>query len=1342
MRRLITMLAGALVLLAIGFSSSVAKADNAPDEVYVYGEVNGIVNWNDETLSEMAKMDPLGNNAWELKLTNTNPTKFKLCGIFNGSNVYYATDSNTADKELTGTVSDLSSWRRTDGIDKGRFWYGNLNGKYLYVTWDISAGPNGFKISIKDQSSKGNTPSVDGPETIYLFGDYGSGNLWSKQTDGAKLKKTSVKDGKAVYTGTVDFKKAEKEDACFFRFYDGSKESGPFDTNSDKTVSLDTPFSTTSNTTKAFKFTPTNKGTHTVTLIYNGVQDYSVTITEGTPVVTHDYTVYFMKPSSWSKAYVTFHYDTANAASAVNGNIAMAAAADNYEMTQVEGNKYMYKLTGATRQPAKVSFSDGTDANKTEEFAFEDNKTYEGPQEVTYPAKLYLYKRNGNENSWSVLATLTPDASHNYTATKTVGNDGFSVADCHLILCESNLGDNKAWDDITTALKWTPGQDINLTNAGNTEIKKNQSSGAIKWAFNDNTADVVTFAAKLTSTETGTFDISYTKKGVIDPGTDDFIYLFGELGYGNTSWSDNYETQCRLPLASTEGNAKIYKGTVNFKAGVNKFLLWGDNQKQYPQKDNGDYEISVGTTYYTWASKNSVFVFTAPEAGSYDVEIKRYQENDYGITLIGKHYEDIYDGTLYLMSKNSLTTPYATLEYDGNGHYTASLWAEDCGDSLNEFFVVDNVKESATSVADYAGSIFTTTDNDNTAIESEGGDASISKNDNGFITWTRPSDAVTVNFTVDMRNSKFRIEVVKESSKYYLSGDINNWAIDTTDEGKAILADYQFHAVKKAEAEAKFEGEAGWYVLPVSRMHGQWQIHDGKWATGDVQENEKWGNKWECTIDGHEFKNGANMNIAASDDEGLKTAKAEAVRKYIKESFTPDSIPAEANLAHMGKGSNVTFYNMHLQHNYYNDASIYFNPVRNMAFIEGTPEDLYIYYYNAELQSGHDGTQDIRIEAKDENKNEENYYYDPSFLTDQMAWVELTPEEQAANAVVRKVEPQADGRVMTYRTRIPAGLEEPYLTQVKKDGTTVSVEHRFVFYIKNTSKINNNMRHAIVGHSFYFIYNNNLPTVVLNYLLPNETGNKYTEATSTSPDIHSIKYRLLAFNYLGELEYVQKYVDTESERPRTKKRSEARVWEYNDIVNTADYSDFKELVASFGDTHLWNVSTTPESNNTTPTTYATNNATAWHKHYNLDRLLPGDVNRFVEIEVVRKDPEPDPDTEPKLIHEFYSDFVTGNDGLIGADETTANMADDIDTKAQITNKLKPGADRNPKYKLSGTHLYIQVKAAIPTGVDNIISDDDNDAAPVYYNLQGVRVTNPDKGIYIMVKGNTSKKVRF
>lgn len=45
-----------------------------------------------------------------------------------------------------------------------------------------------------------------------------------------------------------------------------------------------------------------------------------------------------------------------------------------------------------------------------------------------------------------------------------------------------------------------------------------------------------------------------------------------------------------------------------------------------------------------------------------------------------------------------------------------------------------------------------------------------------------------------------------------------------------------------------------------------------------------------------------------------------------------------------------------------------------------------------------------------------------------------------------------------------------------------------------------------------------------------------------------------------------------------------------------------------------------------------------------------------------------------------------------------------------------------------------------TGVDEIISDEE--AAPVYFNLQGQRVDNPEKGIYIMVRGTKATKVIF
>lgn len=49
-----------------------------------------------------------------------------------------------------------------------------------------------------------------------------------------------------------------------------------------------------------------------------------------------------------------------------------------------------------------------------------------------------------------------------------------------------------------------------------------------------------------------------------------------------------------------------------------------------------------------------------------------------------------------------------------------------------------------------------------------------------------------------------------------------------------------------------------------------------------------------------------------------------------------------------------------------------------------------------------------------------------------------------------------------------------------------------------------------------------------------------------------------------------------------------------------------------------------------------------------------------------------------------------------------------------------------------------VKGDPATGIAGIESDEN--AAPVYYNLQGVRVDNPENGLYIMVKGSKTAKV--
>ena len=65
---------------------------------------------------------------------------------------------------------------------------------------------------------------------------------------------------------------------------------------------------------------------------------------------------------------------------------------------------------------------------------------------------------------------------------------------------------------------------------------------------------------------------------------------------------------------------------------------------------------------------------------------------------------------------------------------------------------------------------------------------------------------------------------------------------------------------------------------------------------------------------------------------------------------------------------------------------------------------------------------------------------------------------------------------------------------------------------------------------------------------------------------------------------------------------------------------------------------------------------------------------------------------------------------------------------------------NIKATLDGNELYNKKHApTTTTGVNDIVADDAN--APVeYYNLQGVRVANPESGLYIRVQGKKASKV--
>lgn len=84
----------------------------------------------------------------------------------------------------------------------------------------------------------------------------------------------------------------------------------------------------------------------------------------------------------------------------------------------------------------------------------------------------------------------------------------------------------------------------------------------------------------------------------------------------------------------------------------------------------------------------------------------------------------------------------------------------------------------------------------------------------------------------------------------------------------------------------------------------------------------------------------------------------------------------------------------------------------------------------------------------------------------------------------------------------------------------------------------------------------------------------------------------------------------------------------------------------------------------------------------------------------------------------------------------------ISLDAYKDKKVQVGFKYTSKDGVAGTWEIknIGITADLETGVSEIEADAEGEA--VYYNLQGVRVANPDKGLFIVVKGGKSSKVIF
>lgn len=94
-----------------------------------------------------------------------------------------------------------------------------------------------------------------------------------------------------------------------------------------------------------------------------------------------------------------------------------------------------------------------------------------------------------------------------------------------------------------------------------------------------------------------------------------------------------------------------------------------------------------------------------------------------------------------------------------------------------------------------------------------------------------------------------------------------------------------------------------------------------------------------------------------------------------------------------------------------------------------------------------------------------------------------------------------------------------------------------------------------------------------------------------------------------------------------------------------------------------------------------------------------------------------------------------NNALVNLDQpaTIKLFQVGVNASSAYSWKITPGT-----YKVVADLKNLKLTVTEMAGVDGIEADD-SDAAPVYYNLQGVRVDTPSAGLYIVVRGNKVTK---
>lgn len=541
-------------------------------------------------------------------------------------------------------------------------------------------------------------------------------------------------------------------------------------------------------------------------------------------------------------------------------------------------------------------------------------------------------------------------------------------------------------------------------------------------------------------------------------------------------------------------------------------------------------------------------------------------------------------------------------------------------------------------------------------------------------------------FEIDFENEVVivtRDGYVAPDYNYYLLGDVNNWMNDGTYKINVNGKEKEYgYGYSKAENGVRAD-----YQFVTTKINGSnnWYVLDLEKATN----GRLWG-QFTIIQDNGCFK-AAEKEENQNDGRDVinwKGSYAQWANQYDREKAT-DSYKAEtlkayqsvdvavADLNRVSQAVKGNRSNFHLDHNLYKGVKIYFNPTDQKIFMTYSDyQDFYIYL-------------STDADRNDNDLHPANKYV--GIIKESMNSVNYTVnfkdfavDSQTGTAMTLCEDEQQfpNGLVYTkyWKIKIPNGIEGP-------------AGQKFNVNIKGSKGY---------GDSKY-------STIFLNDLYIIDGLKAFAKAEDQT--VESVQYRLYGYPADGDVNNLV-IIDTKTgeEKPASAAGSEYG-WE---TLKHGEYS------------------------------YHPNSTSWWHT---------GEAESIIKegFTPITDGFYPDIKDSSSSTKEYYSipaehamKFIqwriiyNGSQKVQGMRKAAGEKR--LVPETLTVDRSNPNAD----WVLNGTHK--EIMAGIATGVEDIevedaeISEEGEAVAPVYYNLQGVRVAEPQHGLYIKVTGNKSEKI--